>query len=187
MPERRDLGSGVEQPEAAHARPGEGLGRLRRAQGVTGQLPVRPVLPQASRATQRRLGNDGAAAIVRAVVARAVVFDFYGTLSVSASRAVRQAGATRVAAALGILADAFHNAIAATFTERATGSRGDLEQTVPWLAAQCTSEPTDDQLAEACAIRRATEEVYARALRDDAEPTLRHLKQRGLRVGLLSD
>jgi putative hydrolase of the HAD superfamily len=118
---------------------------------------------------------------------RAVVFDFYGTLSVSATRAERRAGAARVAAALDIPAEELHATIAATFTERATGARGDLEQTMRWLAGQCRRTPTSEQLDVACAIRRATEEVYARALRDDAEPTLRALRGRGIRLGVLSD
>lgn len=126
-------------------------------------------------------------AIVRVVVRQAVVFDFYGTLSVSATRAERMAGATRVAAALGIAATVLHEAIAETFTERATGACGDLEETMRWLARRCGCAPSAEQLAEACAIRRATEDIYARALRADAEKTLRTLRHRGVKVGVLSD
>lgn len=118
---------------------------------------------------------------------RAVVFDFYGTLSVSATAAARRAGATRIANALGIPPPALHEAIAATFTERATGACGDLEQTMHWLAQRCGASPSPDQLADACTLRRETENVYARALRDDAEPTLRALRKRGLAIGLISD
>lgn len=121
------------------------------------------------------------------MVVRAVVFDYYGTLAVSATRAQRRAGAARIAAALDIPADALHAAIAATFTDRATGVRGDLEQTMHWLAEQCGRTPQSEQLAAACAIRRSTEEIYARALRADAEPTLRTLHERGIKLGLLSD
>ena len=121
------------------------------------------------------------------MVIRAVIFDYYGTLAVSATRAQRRAGAERIAAALDIPADALHAAIAATFTDRATGVRGDLEQTMHWLAEQCGQTPRSEQLKAACEIRRSTEEVYARALRDDAEPTLRTLRERGIKVGLLSD
>jgi putative hydrolase of the HAD superfamily len=119
--------------------------------------------------------------------ARAVVFDFYGTLSVSASRAERREGAARIAAALGIPSDALHEVIAATFTERATGACGNLEDTMRWLAERCGYTPAVEQLQTACEIRRATEDVYARALRPDAEPTLRALHQQGIKVGLLSD
>lgn len=121
------------------------------------------------------------------VVARAVIFDFYGTLSVHTTRATRRAGAERIAAALGIPAEELHRAIAATFTERATGVCGGLEETMRWLAERCGRTPATEQLRIACDIRRATEEVYARALRPDAEPTLRTLSERGLRIGVLSD
>jgi len=117
----------------------------------------------------------------------AVIFDFYGTLSVSATAAARRAGASRIATALGIPAEALHEAIAATFTERATGACGDLEQTMRWLADRCGASPTSDQVIEACAIRSETENLYARALRPDAELTLRALCERGVKVGLLSD
>ena len=119
--------------------------------------------------------------------AQAVVFDFYGTLSISATAAARRSGASRIASSLGIPAEAFHKAIAATFTERATGVCGDLEQTMRWLADRCSASVTPEQLAEACALRLETEEVYARALRPEAEPTLRTLRERGVRIGLLSD
>jgi putative hydrolase of the HAD superfamily len=118
---------------------------------------------------------------------RAVIFDFYGTLSVGATAAARRAGAARIADALGIPAARLHEAIAATFTERATGVCGDLEQTMSWLAARCETSPNADQLAQACAIRRETEEIYARALRDDAVPTLQTLQELDIKIGLLSD
>ena len=130
----------------------------------------------------------GAFALSSAFVpADAVVFDFYGTLSVSATRAERRAGAGRVAASLGIPAEDLHAAIAATFTERATGACGNLEQTMSWLAERCGYTPTRDQIVEACELRRSTEGVYARALRPDAEPTVRALRNRGMKVGVLSD
>lgn len=121
------------------------------------------------------------------MAARAVIFDFYGTLSVSATAAARRVGAARVAAALGIAPEEFHAAVAATFTERATGACGDLEQTMRWLANRCGATPAPDAITDACAIRVEAEAVYARALRPDAAPTLRRLHARGLKIGLLSD
>src|SRR5258708_11069800 len=49
MPGLRDLGGCVEQPQAAHSRPGEGLGGLRRAQATARRLPRRSFVPQACR------------------------------------------------------------------------------------------------------------------------------------------
>ena len=118
---------------------------------------------------------------------RAVVFDFYGTLAVSTDRATHRAGADRVAAALGVTADVYYDAVTSTFTERATGACGDVQETMRWLAARCCHTPTTSQLAAACALRHEIEAGYARALRPDAEPTLSKLKDAGIRLGLISD
>lgn len=117
----------------------------------------------------------------------AVIFDFYGTLCVNATAAAHRAGADRVAAALGASADDYYRVLLDTFTERATGACGDLEATVRWMAARCNHEPTAAQVAAACATRRANEDGYVRALRPDAESTLKSLQAAGVRVGLISD
>lgn len=122
-----------------------------------------------------------------AVPIAGVVFDYFGTLSISTSRATRRAGASRVAAALGIPADEFIEATQTTFTERATGSCGDLRETMRWLAQRCGRTPSAAELETACRIRRDTEAGYIRTIRADAEPTLRALKERNLRIGVLSD
>jgi putative hydrolase of the HAD superfamily len=118
---------------------------------------------------------------------RAVVFDFYGTLTVSASVSARRDAASRVASALGVPADSFFEHLTSTFTERATGRCGDLAETMAWLAHRCGSAPTDQQLAAACAERRATEKVFAGMLRSDSTETLRRLKEHSLRIGVVSD
>jgi putative hydrolase of the HAD superfamily len=121
------------------------------------------------------------------VVYEAVVFDFYGTLSVSASRTARFAGAARVAAVLGIPAEEFQAATVATFEQRATGSCGDVEQTMRWLAEYCGGSPSAAQVTEACAVRLVNEEIDIRALRDDAESTVRAVRDAGYKIGLISD
>jgi putative hydrolase of the HAD superfamily len=118
---------------------------------------------------------------------RAVVFDFYGTLTVSASVSARREGASRVAGALGAPAESFFEHLSSTFTERATGRCGDLAETMAWLARRCGCAPTDEQLAAACAERRATEKAYAGMLRSDSTATLLRLKEHGLRIGVVSD
>jgi hypothetical protein len=55
-PRRGDLGPRVEQPQAAHPRPREGLGCLRRAQAAPGRLPRRSIIPQTGRALEAGLG-----------------------------------------------------------------------------------------------------------------------------------
>ena len=116
-----------------------------------------------------------------------MVFDFYGTLAVSASAALHRAGADRVAAALGVADETHYRVLTTTFEERATGSCGDLTQTMEWVAARCDHQPSAAQLASACEMRRSIEAGYARMLRDDAEAVLSALRARGVKIGLLSD
>jgi putative hydrolase of the HAD superfamily len=121
------------------------------------------------------------------VSVRAVIFDYYGTLTVSASASQRRAGSARVAAALGVAPELFFEASLSTFTERATGRCGDMSATMAWLARRCGREPTAAQLAAACAERLEVERGYIRMLRQDAVPTLRWLREQGLRLGVVSD
>jgi putative hydrolase of the HAD superfamily len=118
---------------------------------------------------------------------RAVVFDFFGTLTVHATAEERRRGADRVANALGVPTDLFFDRLSCTFTERATGSCGDLPETLTWVAQRCGYMPSADQIAAACAERRAVEVQYARSLRSDASTTLAELRQRGMRLGVISD
>ena len=117
----------------------------------------------------------------------AIVFDFYGTLTVATPESIRNERAMLVADALGVPGDAFVAGLAETFTERATGRHGDLAHTMHWLARRCGGAPSPEQVTAACALRRANEKEYAAALRPDAVETLRILRRAGLRVGLVSD
>ena len=121
------------------------------------------------------------------MAANAVIFDFYNTLTVSTDAAVHRANANRVAAALGVTNDAYYRVLTTTFEERATGSCGDLPQTLLWIAARCDHGPSAAQLANACALRQSIEAKYARTLRDDAETALSALQSKGVTVGLISD
>lgn len=115
-----------------------------------------------------------------------VVFDFFGTLTPSTPAHVWDEHAARSAAPLGLPVRTWRTALDASFPERATGSLGDLTATFRTLARRCGVEPTDEALAAACAARlTAQRELFV--LRDDAVPTLRALRARGLRVGVLSD
>ncbi len=118
---------------------------------------------------------------------RAVMFDFYGTLTVHSSAAARRSGTGRVAQVLGIPADELFDTISSTFTERATGSCGDMLATMMWVAHRCGYHPSKAQLAAACATRSEVEAGFARMLRDDAVSTLCQVRERGLRVAVVSD
>lgn len=66
------------------------------------------------------------------------------------------------------------------------GTLGDLPQTFRTLARRCGVEPDEMALAAACAARTdAQRELFV--LREDALPTLRQLRAKGLRVGVLSN
>lgn len=117
----------------------------------------------------------------------AVIFDYFGTLTVSASADARRSGVTRVAGALGVPADVLFDTISSTFTERATGSCGDMVATMAWLADRCGYRPSASQLEAACRERMEVERGYASMVRDDTVTTLGFLRRRGLRVGVVSD
>lgn len=119
--------------------------------------------------------------------ARAAIFDFFGTLTLHPSASARRAGTQRVATALGIEPGLFLDRISTTFTERATGSCGDLAETLAWVARECGHQPSAHQLAAACAERRAVETAFAEALRPDACTALSRAREKGLRVGVISD
>ncbi|MEV6109192.1 HAD family hydrolase [Streptomyces sp. NPDC051940] len=116
----------------------------------------------------------------------AVIFDFFGTLTPSTPSAVWDRHAARSAAPLGIAADRWRRAFDESFTERAVGALGDLEQTVRELARRCGTEADDAAVAAACAARTAAQrELFVP--RDDALPSLARLRAAGLPVGVLSD
>jgi putative hydrolase of the HAD superfamily len=117
----------------------------------------------------------------------AVIFDYFGTLTVATTAATRRAGTARVAAALGVPSDILFEATTSTFTERSTGRCGDLPATMAWLAHRCGHRPDAAQLESACGVRFEIECGYARMVRDDALVTLRALREKGLRIGVVSD
>ena len=116
----------------------------------------------------------------------AVVFDFFGTLTPSIPGHVWDEHAARSSEPLGIPAARWREALDASFPERALGSLGDLESSFRALAGRCGVEPDTDALAAACANRIASQlEIFG--LREDALSTIAALRDRGLRVGVLSD
>lgn len=113
----------------------------------------------------------------------AVVFDLWDTL-VPLPTALRERASRALAAALDVPADVFIEAWSATRVERETG---DL---VPVAARVCRNlglTLSDEALARALRTRaRIQGEAFA-AMRPDAVPTLRALREMGLRVGLISN
>jgi putative hydrolase of the HAD superfamily len=117
---------------------------------------------------------------------RAVVFDFYGTLTVGASAAERDVARLAVANTLGVDPARFGAAVRGSFHERAIGRTGDLADTLRWLAAQCGAHPTDAEVDAACAERLRVERAFMDP-RPEAVDVLLVVRAAGVRIGVLSD
>jgi len=116
----------------------------------------------------------------------AVVFDMYGTLTPSWPKSVWDDQKRACAAPLAIAEDEWITALDASWHERLTGTFGSQIETFRVVATRAGCTPTDEQLAEAVALRYA---AYRRAqqLRPDAIDTLRALRADGFKIGLVSD
>ncbi|GAA1800310.1 hypothetical protein GCM10009682_22380 [Luedemannella flava] len=114
---------------------------------------------------------------------RAVIFDFFGTLTRAYQRGPLHA---EVARTLGCEPSAFAQLLNRTWALRARGGFADIEGMLARLARMQGVHPDAGQVRTAARLRR-------RAIRDDirlraeAVPTLRALRARGLRTGLVSD
>ena len=116
----------------------------------------------------------------------AVVFDMYGTLTPSWSKAVWDEQKRACAAPLGIPEDDWLAALDASWGERLSGAFGSQTETFRVVAGRIGHEPTDEQLAEAVALRFAAYRT-TQELRPDAIDTLRTLRAAGYKIALVSD
>jgi putative hydrolase of the HAD superfamily len=116
-------------------------------------------------------------------VYRAVLFDFFGTLTVPVRRGPAH---TAVARALGCDPDALVEVLDRSYYDRARGAYGSAEETMLWLAGQVGVRPSPSELRTALAARFAAMRADT-TLRSDAVATLRALRRRGLRTGVVSD
>jgi putative hydrolase of the HAD superfamily len=114
---------------------------------------------------------------------RAVVFDFFGTLTEAVQRGPAH---DRVAAMLGCPPPAFARALDETFTDRSTASLGDAIGSLGVVARLAGGRPTTAALRLAYAARVDAVRADTR-LRPDAVAVLRSLHQRGLRTAVVSD
>ena len=116
---------------------------------------------------------------------RAFVFDLWGTLV--PSPVARRDGVVRAMAAdLGVEASAYAAAFRDSYAERFTGAGGSLEHTVETLAVRCGAAPS--AVAVARAARRRLELTRSLlAAGDDSLAVLDELRERGFRLGLVTD
>jgi putative hydrolase of the HAD superfamily len=117
---------------------------------------------------------------------QAVVFDFFGTLSVPSSPQRRIAAITEIATAIGAPAEEFRALWWRTWPERCIGAMGDFTSALHDVAARLGVEVSEPVLAEAAGARRLSERGF-RELRDDAVTTLRALRDWGVGTALISD
>jgi putative hydrolase of the HAD superfamily len=117
---------------------------------------------------------------------RAVVFDFYGTLTPMGDPQAWAANTARMAQALGVARETLARVLTETFGERMTGAYGDVPHTMEALAALLGVELTAEQLDTVVRIRREIQEVSF-VLRPETVPVLTQLRDGGLRLGLVSD
>jgi putative hydrolase of the HAD superfamily len=121
---------------------------------------------------------------------RAVVFDFYGTLTAGRSAAAQAEARKAQADALGVEVAPFDAELTATVDERFRGAGRDAADPVAgslaWVAARLGARPDAATLARAAAIRLTAERRFGEP-RQEAVEVLRTLHEHGLRIGLVSD
>lgn len=117
---------------------------------------------------------------------KAVVFDYFGTLTPTIVTMTTDVERTAVGVALGVDPVALEAQWGTSYVARSTGQTGDLTTTLRAMAIALGGEPTREGLAEAVRIRSV---AYRRAAspRPDAVDVLRALKADGLRVAVVSD
>ncbi|MFV2103347.1 HAD family hydrolase [Micromonospora sp. LOL_024] len=114
---------------------------------------------------------------------QAVLFDFFGTLTRPVQRG---AGHRRTAELLNCPPDTFVQVLDGSFYERACGRLGSAEATLRWVCEQAGVRPSEQMLRAAVAARHRAVRADTR-LRNEAVGTLRALRRRGVRTGVISD
>jgi putative hydrolase of the HAD superfamily len=114
---------------------------------------------------------------------RAVLFDFFGTLTEAVARGPWHAA---IARRLGCDPAGFTAVLDRSFQARSRGVFGTAEATLRWVCDQLGADPPADRLRSALRARVAA--VWADAqLRPDAVGALAAVRHLGLRTGLVSD
>jgi putative hydrolase of the HAD superfamily len=114
---------------------------------------------------------------------RAVLFDFFGTLTHAVRRGPLHA---TIARRLGCEPAEMTAVLDSSFLDRCRGSFGDAAATMSWVCTQVGARPRPDQLRKALAARVAAIRADT-TLRPDAVWTLRTLRRHGLRTAVISD
>jgi putative hydrolase of the HAD superfamily len=114
---------------------------------------------------------------------RAVLFDFFGTLTEACTRG---GGHAQVAGILGCPLPELTAVLDTSFYPRSRGAYGDALSTLQWIAAELGLRPSAATLQAAHRARIAALRADIR-LRADAYPALARLRRAGLRIAVVSD
>ncbi|GAA0543151.1 hypothetical protein GCM10010172_25810 [Paractinoplanes ferrugineus] len=114
---------------------------------------------------------------------RAVVFDFFGTLTRAVQRGPQHA---EIARSLGVDPEAVRGVLDRTFRARARGRYGNAEATLRWVIEQAGGRPRASQVRAGVPARINALRADTR-LRSDAVSVLTALQRRGLATAVISD
>jgi putative hydrolase of the HAD superfamily len=114
---------------------------------------------------------------------RAVIFDFFGTLTRSVKRGPQHAD---IARRLGCDPEVVRSVLDRTFHSRARGTFGSAEATLRFVTEQAGGRPRRAQLEEAVPARVNALKADTK-LRPDAVSALTEIRNRGLATALISD
>ncbi|WP_370374508.1 HAD family hydrolase [Catenulispora sp. GP43] len=117
---------------------------------------------------------------------RAAVFDFFGTLTPSRPKSLRDAEKHATADLLGIPRTDWIRAVDVAYSDRVLGVDDDLAAFFERVAENAGYSPSKESLRQAVA-ERLTSYVSVCAVRDDVVDGLSQLRKAGLRIGLVTD
>ncbi|GAB3839347.1 HAD family hydrolase [Kribbella italica] len=117
---------------------------------------------------------------------RALLVDLFSTL-IPGGHAERDLVHREMAQVLGVEPAAFEAAFRATAYERFTGAYGDLPSTLREITRRSGGRPTDDQLHQAAALRRALARQLIAGAPASTLSALAKLRDLGWRIALVSN
>ncbi len=117
---------------------------------------------------------------------RAVVFDYFGTLTPTLARVASAVDQPEIAAILRVERDALKDWWTSSYPDRSTGRTGNGVDTMRLLARTLGGDDSDDAVHAAQRLRRGTYVRMAQP-RANAAEVLTTLRAKGLRIGVLSD
>jgi putative hydrolase of the HAD superfamily len=117
---------------------------------------------------------------------RAIIFDFFGTLTDPSAEMLRTETFAATAEALGVPPEPFSAAMSGSFPERIVGAYGGTRETLLAMARLCGAEPDGERLDLAVRTHHAGAE-RVRTPRREVLAVLDHLRARSYLLGLISD